>query len=241
MSSLPRVVLYFHGGAYALCTSKSHRMILMRIVAETGATVLCIDYRRPPEHPYPAARDDCLEAYRWLLEEARVPADRIVFAGDSAGGGLVLSVLGAVRDQGMPMPAGGVMWSPWVDLSDSFSGTWTSNQKTDFLPRDIAHSFAVGYAGTAHTLLEASPCSVDLDATLPPLLIECGDAECLHDQVVALVRRAEAVEGVDVEFHVSPGMVHVFPLFYPFCKADSEPVRAFGRMARFGDRVWGEL
>lgn len=133
------------------------------------------------------------------------------------------------------------MWSPWVDLSDSFSGTWTSNQKTDFLPRDIAHSFAVGYAGTEHTLREASPCSVELDAGLPPLLIECGDAECLHDQVGALVQRAEAVEGMDVEFHACEGMVHVFPLFYPFCKAESDPVQAFERMAQFGDRVWGTL
>ena len=118
------------------------------------------------------------------------------------------------------------MWSPWVDLTDSFSGTWTSNQKTDFLPRDIAHSFAVAYAGTAHSLQEVSPCSVSLDAAMPPLLIECGDAECLHDQVVALVQRAQRVEGMDVEFNVSEGMVHVFPLFYPFCKADSDPVQA---------------
>ena len=88
---------------------------------------------------------------------------------------------------------------------------------------------------------EASPCSVELDAGLPPLLIECGDAECLRDLVVALVQRAEAVEGMDVEFHACEGMVHVFPLFYPFCKAESDPVQAFKRMAQFGDRVWGTL
>ena len=79
---------------------------------------------------------------------------------------------------------------------------------------------------------------MELDAGLPPLLIECGDAECLHDQVGALVQRAEAVEGMDVEFHACEGMVHVFPLFYPFCKAESDPVQAFKRMAQFGDRVW---
>ena len=211
----------------------------MRIVAETGATVLCIDYRRPPEHPFPVARDDCLDAYRWLLEKGRVLPNRILFAGDSAGGGLVLSVLGAVRDQGLPMPAGGVMWSPWVDLTDSFSGTWTSNQKTDYLPRDISLSLAKGYAGVAHSLQEVSPCNVVLDSALPPLLIECGSAECLHDQIVALVQRAKEVDGMDVEFHVADGMVHVFPLFYPFCKSDSEPVRAYARLAHFGNRAWG--
>lgn len=234
-SAIQRFVLYFHGGAFALCTSKSHRGIIMKIVAETGAQVFCPGFRRPPEHPYPAAVDDCVEAYEFLITR-NINPKKVVFCGDSAGGGLVLSVLEAAQKKGLPMPAGGVMWSPWVDLSDCLSGTWTSNQSTDYLPRDLAHSFALGYAGAKNTLQEISPCNVALSASFPPLLIECGDAECLCDQVTDLARRAKE-SGMDIEFNVAPGMVHVFPLFYPFCPSNSEPVRVFTRMANFFDRL----
>jgi acetyl esterase/lipase len=206
----------------------------MKLVHETGATVLCPDYRRPPEHPWPTPVKDCLETYRWLLNQGHVDPRKIVFAGDSAGGGLVLAVLSEARAAGLPMPRGGVLWSPWVDLSDSISGSWTTNQRTDFLPRDLAAKIALGYAGI-HTLAAASPGNVDLTG-FPPLLIEVGDCECLHDQVVRFAGRASAF-GINVELHVAPGMVHVFPLFAAFAKADAEPVQAFKRFARFTDRV----
>ena len=118
------MILYFHGGAFALCTAKTHRALLTNLCQKTNSDILCPNYRRPPVNPWPIPVDDCVECYRWLLENAGVSPRDIVFAGDSAGGGLVLSVMGAAKAAGLPLPAGGILWSPWVDLTDSFSGTW---------------------------------------------------------------------------------------------------------------------
>ena len=141
-----RLILYLHGGAFCLCSSRTHRGLLMRIADSTHAIVLAPDYRRPPEHPWPTPVDDCLDTYRWLLKERSVDPSLIVFAGDSAGGGLVLAVMAAARAAGLPLPAGGAMYSPWLDLTDSCSGSWSSNQQYDFLPRDWAAKFAKAYA-----------------------------------------------------------------------------------------------
>jgi len=230
----PRVILYCHGGAFALCSSKSHRGLIMKLVHETGATVLCPDYRRPPEHPWPTPVNDCLETYDWLLNHGHVDPRKIIFAGDSAGGGLVLAVMSAAKAAGLPLPSGGVLWSPWVDLTDSCSGSWTTSQRTDFLPRDLAAKFALGYAGT-NTLATVSPGNVDL-AGFPPLLIEVGECECLHDQVVKFAHRANAL-GVSIDLHVATGMVHVFPLLAAFTAADAEPNMAFKRFGRFVDTL----
>ena len=108
---VPRIILYFHGGAFALCTSKTHRRLLMRLVRETGALVYCPNYRRPPEHPFPAPVDDCVACYEWLVQDMAVDPSRVLFAGDSAGGGMVLSVLAAAKQKALPMPSGGVLWS----------------------------------------------------------------------------------------------------------------------------------
>jgi acetyl esterase/lipase len=128
------VVLYLHGGAYALCSSQTHRKLCMEIVKCTGATVFCPDYRRPPEHPWPTPVDDSVGAYRWLLEARAIPASRIVVVGDSAGGGLAVALMATARAAGLPMPAGAVLQSPWLDLTDSCSGSWTSMQRC-VLPR----------------------------------------------------------------------------------------------------------
>ena len=136
LGSPERVILYFHGGAFCLCTSKTHRDLLMRLVDHTSATVLCIDYRRPPEHPWPAPVDDCLAAYVHLLQRGVLTpegggsaAAKIVFAGDSAGGGMCLAVMAAARASGWVLPQGAMMLSPWVDLTDCNSGSWTENQQ----------------------------------------------------------------------------------------------------------------
>eukprot|EP01044_Picomonas_judraskeda_P000578 COSAG03_NODE_26_length_19032_cov_87.110812_14_plen_416_part_00 len=235
LDQVERVVLYFHGGAFCLCTAQTHRALLMRIVEATGAVCYAPDYRRPPEHPWPAPVDDCLDAYRWLLEQSVQPC-RIVFAGDSAGGGLVLAVLAAARAAGLPMPAGGAMYSPWLDLTDSASGSWSSNQVYDFLPRDWAVKFAKAYAGE-RSLREVSPGSVSLEG-LPPLLIEVGECECLRDQILAFIQRGKAA-GLDIEDHLCEGMVHVFPLFAAIAAQGTPPHLAFERLAGFVDRTVG--
>lgn len=233
--SLKRVILYFHGGAFCLCSSRTHRGLLMRIAGYSDAVVLCINYGRPPECPWPIPIDHCLEAYEWML--GRCPASQIIFAGDSAGGGLVVAVMAAARAKGLPMPAGGVMWSPWLDLTDCVSGSWTENQRYDYLPQDWALLFAKAYAGE-NTLEKVSPGHVSLRG-LPPLLIEVGDCECLHDQVVAFAARAKK-EGVDVSLHVAPAMVHVFPLFYAMSHDGSAPEQAFIRLSEFVDTLLGQ-
>ena len=199
--------------------------------------MLAPDYRRPPEDPWPTPVDDCLDGYRWLLDQG-VPAARIIFAGDSAGGGLVLAVMAAAKAAGLALPAGGVMISPWLDLTDCCSGSWTANQEYDFLARDLAAKLAKAYAGE-HTLREVSPCSVSFDG-LPPLMVEIGDCECLRDQVLAFVQSAKAA-GIDIEAHLEPGMVHVFPLLHEVAEGDSPPRLAFRHMADFIERRLGPL
>ncbi|MHB8328697.1 MAG: alpha/beta hydrolase fold domain-containing protein, partial [Acidimicrobiales bacterium] len=110
-----RVVLHFHGGGYVIGSPTSHRELAARLSAATGAAVLVPDYRLAPEHPFPAAVDDALVVYRWLLGRATDPG-ALALSGDSAGGGLVLSTMVGARDAGDPLPAAAVCWSPWVDL-----------------------------------------------------------------------------------------------------------------------------
>jgi len=230
------VILYFHGGAFCCCSSQSHRALAFRLVEYTGATVLVIDYDKPPQHPWPKPVQDCLDAYRWLLQSG-VDPKRIIFAGDSAGGGLVTAVMAAARGHGLPLPAGGIMISPWLELSDSTSGTWTSNQEYDYLPRDWADMFARAYAGD-RDLSQVSPGNVDL-VGLPPLLIMVGECECLHDQVVDFAHRADCAH-VECELHIAPGMVHVYPLFYSLSHRGSEAEKAFIYIHDFVNKRLGE-
>src|SRR5918999_977296 len=110
------VVLYLHGGGYVIGSPRSHRHLAAAIARAAGASALLLDYRRAPEHPFPAAVEDAVAAYRWLLDRGIAPG-RIVVAGDSAGGGLTVAMLLALRDAGAPLPAAGVGISPWVDLT----------------------------------------------------------------------------------------------------------------------------
>lgn len=225
-------ILYLHGGAFCLCTTGTHRGMLMRLAFSTNAVIFAADYRRPPEHPHPGPLEDCLAAYQWALQF--VPPSRIVLAGDSAGGALVVAtILGAV-ERGLPTPAGGILLSPWVDLQDAGSSdSWTRNAPYDYLPFDLASMFAEIYRGSA-TWEEVSPTLFTNLSALPPLLIECGDSEVLVDQIVAFA--AKCLEaGVQVDARVRRDMVHVYPMFafsgMPQC------AEAFDSMAAFVAKV----
>ena len=207
----------------------------MRLVSRTGVTILAIDYRLSPEHPWPAPVDDCLEAYKWCLTQGQRSED-IVFAGDSAGGGLVLATMASAKAQGVPLPAAGILWSPWLDLADCRSGSWTTNLRWDWVQPDPAIMFAKMYAGD-RSLKAVSPGNVGLDG-LPPLLVEWGQKEVLHDQIAAFVARARAA-GVDVESHVGHEMVHVYMFFALLTDRHSPARAAFERVATFLDRVMG--
>jgi len=179
-----------------------------------GVAVFALDYRRPPEHPHPAPIDDCLMVYTWLLRYMGDGAeDRIVLAGDSAGGAMMVLVMAEMkRDGSIPLPAGGIMVSPWVDLEDTSLPSWEENKDLDYLPSDIANLCARSFVGNGGPSLYAvSATNQDLTG-FPPLLIMVGEKEVLRDQIVAFSDKAIAA-GISVELVVEPGMVHVFLVF----------------------------
>jgi acetyl esterase/lipase len=270
-----KYILYFHGGAFCCCNSSTHRGLLLRLASHTGASILSVDYRRPPENPFPIPVNDCVSAYLYILEKVG-SASRIIFAGDSAGGNLVLSTLLQIHDAGLDMPNGALLLSPWVDLTD-IGGTqsWQRNSSYDYIPPDLAELFVECYTGreylsrditptinkpedvtltinkpedvpldsrqedttnkdeidnktpsaTLEVSLPHSPLSLrdlyrrDLSPTfslnlhaLPPLHVEFGECEVLHDQIADFCRKATDA-GVEITSCAREDMVHVFPIY----------------------------
>ena len=227
-----RVVLYLHGGGYVGGTIQMYRSITSAFALRCGARVFAVDYRLAPEHPFPAALDDALAAYRWLLEQG-VEASKIVVAGDSAGGGLTLSTLLAIRERGLPRPAGAVMIAPWVDLLATGDSVRT-NARTDdvVVPDNGENKLAHAYMGGAplDTPL-ASGLYAEL-AGLPPMLIQASAIEVLLDDAVRLDAKARAA-GVDSKLRLWDGLPHVWHLF----KILPETREAFDDIAVFVGRV----
>ena len=225
-----RVVLYLHGGGYVIGSPRSHRHLAAAIASAAGASALLLDYRLAPEHPYPAAVDDATAAYRWLLDQAIAPA-RIVIAGDSAGGGLTVATLLALREAGVPLPAGGVCISPWVDLTCGGASYATKAAADPIVRRDGVEQMARDYLGaTPPRTPLASPLFADLRG-LPPLLIHVGSDEVLLDDAVQLAERSRAA-GVDASLEVYERMIHVWHWFLPMLDEAHTAVDAIGRFVR---------
>jgi acetyl esterase/lipase len=220
-------IVYLHGGGYTGGSVRSHRHHVARLSGACGCAVLNVDYRLAPEHPFPAAVDDAVAAYRWLLDGRGADAGRVALAGDSAGGGLAAAALVALRDAGEALPAAAALISPWTDLTMT-SPTYESRGDVDpMCSRASLEPQAAAYlAGTdpAHPL--ASPLHADLWG-LPPLLVQVGDAEVLLDDSVRFAERASAA-GVDCTLEVAPEMIHVWHLFAEFAP---EGVDAVERLA----------
>ena len=225
-----RVVLYLHGGGYVIGSPRSHRHLAAAIASAAGASALLLDYRLAPEHPYPAAVEDATAAYRWLLDQAIAPA-RIVIAGDSAGGGLTVATLMALREAGVPLPAGGVCISPWVDLTCGGASYATKAAADPIVRRDGVERDGPGLSRRhpPRTPL-ASPLFADLRG-LPPLLIHVGSDEVLLDDAVQLAERARAA-GVDATLEVYERMIHVWHWFLPMLDEAQTAVEAIGRFVR---------
>jgi phosphinothricin tripeptide acetyl hydrolase len=224
------VLLYLHGGGYVVGSPRSHRHLAAAIAAAAGTSGLLLDYRLAPEHPFPAAVDDAVAAYRWILDGGVEPA-RVAIAGDSAGGGLTLATLLAVRDGGLPPPAAAACISPWVDLTCS-SGSYAEKAASDPIVRQPGISQMAGlYLGGADPRTPlASPLFADL-AGLPPLLVQVGSEEMLLDDAVGLADRARAA-GVETALEVWPDMIHVWHWFLPMldeARAAVEGIAAFIR------------
>lgn len=225
-----RVVLYLHGGGYVIGSPRSHRHLAAAIAAAGQASALLLDYRLAPEHPYPAAVDDATAAYRWLLDQGIAPG-HIVIGGDSAGGGLTVATLLALRDARLPLPAGGVCISPWVDLTCS-GGSYRTRAAVDpIVTRTGVEEMARAYLGSsaARTPL-ASPLFADLRG-LPPLLIHVGSDEVLLDDAVQLADRARSA-GVDATLEVWDRMIHVWHWFLPMLDEAQAAVDGIGRFTR---------
>ena len=201
------VLLYFHGGGYCFASLRTHGPMIGALARATRARTFAFEYRLAPEHPAPAAGEDALAAYRYLLAEG-IPPNRIVFAGDSAGGTMVLNALVALRDAREPLPAGAVAIAPWVDLGCS-GGSFQYNDTFDFVGETHCRLAAQSYlAGADPKRPDISPLFADLRG-LPPLLVQAGEAEVLVDQIRVFARQA-ADAGVDVRLHVYEDMVHVW-------------------------------
>ena len=224
------VVLYLHGGGYVIGSPRSHRHLAAAIAGAAGASALLLDYRLAPEHPFPAAVEDATAAYRWLLDQAIAP-EHIVIAGDSAGGGLTVATVLALREARVPLPAGGVCISPWVDLTCSGASYRTKAEADPIVQQAAVEEMARAYLGAAapRTPL-ASPLFADLRG-LPPLLIHVGSDEVLLDDSTQLADRARAA-GVDATLEVWDRMIHVWHWFLPMLDEAETAVDGIGRFIR---------
>lgn len=224
-----RTLLYFHGGGYVIGAPETHTGLVSYIAEAMAATCWSMDYRMAPEDPFPAAIEDGVAAYAALLETGVSP-DKIIIAGDSAGGGTSVGTALKARDDGLPMPAGLALLSPWVNLAcDGWS--YTAKAEADPMITDaginrMAKLYLDG-ADAAHPY--ASPIHADLSG-LPPMLIQVGPDEMLMSDSITLAERAGAAN-VAVTLEIWPQMFHVFQAFYPFM-ADS-------RKAIAGIGAWG--
>ncbi|MET8560837.1 alpha/beta hydrolase [Streptomyces flaveolus] len=204
-----RALLFFHGGGFSVGSIDSHRKLAAHLAKAAGVAGLIIDYRLAPEHVFPAAIEDGVTAFRWLLGQGFAP-EHIFTAGDSAGGHLAVSVALSLRDEGLPLPGAIIPMSPWLDMKHE-GPTMETNAATDALvSRALAQGMADRFLGDSgdptHPL--ANPLHADLTG-LPPLYVVAGGAETLLSDSERLVDRART-SGVDAELYVSPGMQHVF-------------------------------
>jgi acetyl esterase/lipase len=203
-----RGILYLHGGYFISGSIESHRHLAGSIAYAAQAKALIIEYRLAPEHRFPAGMEDALVAYQWMLAQGYEPS-QIFLAGDSAGGGLVLSTLLALKERSLPLPAGGVCLSPATDLT--FSGeSWKKNLKKELIVNpytaDKLQSIYLGDVDARNPL--ASPLFGDLQG-LPPIMIQVGSDEMLLSDAQVFAERAKQA-GVEVRLEVWPGMQHVW-------------------------------
>lgn len=226
-----RVILYLHGGGYVMGSVDTHRELMARLSKAALARCLGLDYSLAPESPFPAAVNDATGAYRWLLAQGVKP-DRIIVAGDSAGGGLTLSTLIALRDIGLPSPAAGVCLSPWIDLEGTGESMRTKATEDPVVSREMIIGLASLYVGEHGDMRDplAAPLYADF-VGLPPLFIQVGNSETLLDDATRAAERAEAA-GVDVTLQIWDEMPHVWQWFAHMLPEGQEAIEQIGEFVR---------
>ncbi|MFP7298336.1 alpha/beta hydrolase [Neobacillus niacini] len=204
------VILYLHGGGYGYCSADTHRSLAARVMIEAGVKVLLPEYRLAPEHPFPAAIEDTLTIYRWLLKQG-YDSSKIIFAGDSAGGGLSAATTLALRDQSEPLPGALVCLSPWVDLTSQGESYSKNSDKDPYLRSELVRLTAQNYAAGESLDNELiSPVFADLRG-FPPMFIQVGSIEILLSDAQLLAEKAR-MSGVEVQLKVWKGMWHVWQI-----------------------------
>jgi monoterpene epsilon-lactone hydrolase len=204
-------ILYLHGGGYTIGSIKTHRSMVSYLSKAAGMRALLIEYRLAPEHPFPAAVEDSVAAYRWLLEAGFDPA-KITIAGDSAGGGLTVATMVKLREESEPLPAAAVCLSPWVDMEGIGESMNTQAEVDPLVEREPLLEMAEAYlGGTDPRTPLAAPLYADLKG-LPPMLIQVGTAEILFDDSTRLADRAKKA-GVDVTLEPWEDMIHIWQFF----------------------------
>jgi len=226
-----RVLLFFHGGGYCSGSIVSHRRMVTEAGRAGGVRTLAVGFRLAPEHPFPAAYDDALTAWRWLRKQG-VAANQIVVGGDSAGGGLTLALAMRLRDVGEQLPAGLWLASPWTDLTMSGATLETKDAVDPLIHKGYLGELADAYvpASMSRSDPRISPLFADLRG-LPPVLIQVGSAETLLDDSVRFAGRAGAA-GVAVTLEIWPDMIHAWPLWNAKLEAGRQALRRVGQFVR---------
>ena len=225
-----RVVMYLHGGGYMIGSIRTHRSPLSYLSRVSDARVLGLNYRLAPEHPFPAAVEDSVAAYRWLLAEGVSPR-RIAIGGDSCGGGLTIATLVALKYFGDPLPAAGISHSGWTDLAHTGDTFETKAEEDPLIDKEMLEGMAAAYLGDrSRTTPLASPYYADLQG-LPPLLVQVGTAEVLLDDSLRLADRAKEA-GVDVTLEVWDDMPHVWQAFASFLPEAREALDHCGQFVQ---------
>ena len=227
-SNPDKVILYLHGGGYISGSLISHQDLVMRIGRASNSKVLLIDYRLAPEHPFPAALEDSIMVYKWLITEKNISPKNIVIAGDSAGGGLTLCTLMKLRDENIPKPAAAVCLSPWTDLAIT-GNSIKKNYKIDpWLKPSELYFMAELYIGDNDPENPyISPLYGNFNS-LPPILIHVGSHEILLDDATRIAAKAKN-EGVDTTIEVWDEMLHVFQAFADWAPEGQKAINKIGQ------------
>ena len=218
-----KCLLYFHGGGYVFGSPTSHRHLTSHLAQRANTRCLSVDYRLAPENPFPAAVEDAVTAYRWLLDEG-VSAQDIALGGDSAGGGLAVALMLQAREDGLPLPGAAVLFCPWTDMACN-RPSYTSRASIDpsITQAGILESANAYMNGAPADTPLASPVYADLSG-LPPCLVQVGEREVLVDDARDLVTSMRR-SGTTAELEVWDGMVHVWHALHPVLEEGRQAVQ----------------
>jgi epsilon-lactone hydrolase len=226
-----RVLLCLHGGGFVGGSQYSHRKLFAHLARAVGARALVFDYPLAPDHTYPAQVDEAVDTYRWLLDQGIAP-EHILFTGDSAGGGLTITAQLRARAAGLPLPAGTMPFSPWIDFEATGSSYDENRDRDAFFHRDLVRGLAWIYLGPDGSLRDpfVNPTYGDLTG-LGPIYIQVGGDEVLLDDAAQLTAAAEKA-GVEVQLDVFPEMQHTFQMAAGRAPEADDAIRRMGRFAR---------